>query len=102
MAELADAADSKSAGPCALGGSIPPPGTIFFISILQITSPMLPFCYSSCYMLEEFIRYWWLPVTRGLALVAFGLLALFLANNMSLTLTEVLFRVSLVMLFGMY
>src|SRR5947209_4093150 len=29
MAELADAADSKSAGPCALGGSIPPPGTIF-------------------------------------------------------------------------
>jgi uncharacterized membrane protein HdeD (DUF308 family) len=53
-------------------------------------------------MLEEFIRYWWLPVTRGFALVAFGLLALFLANNMSLTLTEVLFRVSLVMLFGMY
>jgi hypothetical protein len=27
MAELADAADSKSAGPRALGGSIPPPGT---------------------------------------------------------------------------
>jgi uncharacterized membrane protein HdeD (DUF308 family) len=53
-------------------------------------------------MLEEFIRYWWLPLTRGIALVAFGLLALFLANNMSLTLTEVLFRVSLVMLFGMY
>src|SRR3954463_1230961 len=27
MAELADAADSKSAGPRALGGSTPPPGT---------------------------------------------------------------------------
>ena len=53
-------------------------------------------------MLEEFIRYWWLPVTRGMALVAFGLLALFLANNMALTLTAVLFRVALVMLFGMY
>ena len=28
MAELADAADSKSAGPCGHGGSTPPPGTI--------------------------------------------------------------------------
>ncbi len=28
MAELADAADSKSAGTWYLGGSIPPPGTI--------------------------------------------------------------------------
>ena len=27
MAELADAADSKSAGPCGHGGSTPPPGT---------------------------------------------------------------------------
>lgn len=53
-------------------------------------------------MLEEFIRYWWLPVTRGVALLAFGLLALFLANNMGLTLTEVIFRTTLVILFGMY
>jgi uncharacterized membrane protein HdeD (DUF308 family) len=53
-------------------------------------------------MLEEFIRYWWLPMSRGVALVAFGLLALFLANNMAVTLTEVLFRVTLVILFGMY
>ncbi len=30
MAELADAADSKSAGTWYLGGSIPPPGTISF------------------------------------------------------------------------
>src|ERR1700677_874349 len=29
MAELADAADSKSAGPCGHGGSTPPPGTIY-------------------------------------------------------------------------
>jgi hypothetical protein len=28
MAELADAADSKSADPCDRGGSTPPPGTI--------------------------------------------------------------------------
>ena len=28
MAELADAADSKSADPCGHGGSTPPPGTI--------------------------------------------------------------------------
>src|ERR1039458_6573347 len=28
MAELADAADSKSAGPCGHGGSTPPPGTM--------------------------------------------------------------------------
>ena len=27
MAELADAADSKSADPCGRGGSTPPPGT---------------------------------------------------------------------------
>src|SRR3954467_15039829 len=53
-------------------------------------------------MLEEFIRYWWLPVTRGVALVAFGVLTLFLANNMSLAPTAILFRVALVMLFGMY
>lgn len=53
-------------------------------------------------MLEEFIRYWWLPVLRGMVLIIFGLLALFLANNMSLTFTEVLFRVSLVMLFALY
>jgi hypothetical protein len=29
MAELADAADSKSADPCGHGGSTPPPGTIY-------------------------------------------------------------------------
>ena len=29
MAELADAADSKSADPCDRGGSTPPPGTTF-------------------------------------------------------------------------
>src|SRR4051812_35463570 len=132
MAELADAADSKSAGPCALGGSIPPPGTnfkspeghqgsdrplhdrksVFTIPARNLSAGAntccLPFafasllCYSAWQMLEEFIRYWWLPVTRGMALVAFGVLALFLANNMSLALTEVIFRVTLVMLFGMY
>lgn len=53
-------------------------------------------------MLEEFIRYWWLPVIRGIVLIIFGVLALFLANNMTLTFTEVLFRVSLVMLFAIY
>jgi uncharacterized membrane protein HdeD (DUF308 family) len=53
-------------------------------------------------MIEEFIRYWWLPLMRGAALIAFGLLAIFVANNMSLTFTEVIFRVSLVMLFALY
>src|SRR3954463_16676588 len=53
-------------------------------------------------MLEEFIRYWWLPTLRGAALIGFGLLTLFLANNMSLTFTEVLSRVSLVLLFALY
>ena len=53
-------------------------------------------------MLEEFIRNWWLPLVRGLAMIAFGLIALFLANNMSLTFTEVLSRVSLMMLFALY
>ena len=37
MAELADAADSKSAGPCGHGGSTPPPGTrMFRINNLQL------------------------------------------------------------------
>jgi uncharacterized membrane protein HdeD (DUF308 family) len=53
-------------------------------------------------MIEEFIRYWWVPLLRGAALIGFGLLALFLANNMSLPFTEVIFRVSLVMLFALY
>ena len=35
MAELADAADSKSAGPCGHGGSTPPPGTKKTIAYLQ-------------------------------------------------------------------
>jgi hypothetical protein len=37
MAELADAADSKSADPCGRGGSTPPPGTktIFRMSCLE-------------------------------------------------------------------
>ena len=53
-------------------------------------------------MIEEFIRYWWLPTLRGAALIALGMLTLFLANNMSLPLTEILSRVSLVLLFALY
>ena len=33
MAELADAADSKSADPCDRGGSTPPPGTNVYAGI---------------------------------------------------------------------
>ncbi len=41
MAELADAADSKSAGTWYLGGSIPPPGTIDFPESHSITRSFL-------------------------------------------------------------
>ena len=37
MAELADAADSKSAGTWYLGGSTPPPGTTISPDLLQLT-----------------------------------------------------------------
>src|ERR1019366_4049109 len=39
MAELADAADSKSADPCGHGGSTPPPGTIKSISYKVFLRP---------------------------------------------------------------
>ena len=38
VAELADAGDSKSPGPCGLAGSIPAPGTTLF-STLRAVSP---------------------------------------------------------------
>jgi uncharacterized membrane protein HdeD (DUF308 family) len=53
-------------------------------------------------MIEEFIRYWWVPLFRGAALIAFGGLALFLANNMTLPFTAMMVRVSLVVLFALY
>lgn len=53
-------------------------------------------------MIEDFIRYWWVPLLRGAALIAFGSLALFLANNMSLPFAVAMARVSLVVLFGLY
>ena len=53
-------------------------------------------------MLEEFIEHWWLTLTRGVLVALFGLVALFLANNMSTLITEILFRVSVVVLFAFY
>ena len=38
MAELADAADSKSAGTWYLAGSIPVPGTIFYAGFSDLVS----------------------------------------------------------------
>ncbi len=53
-------------------------------------------------MLEDFIRYWWVPLFRGAALIAFGGLALFLANNMQLPFSSAMVRVSIVMLLALY
>src|ERR1700753_346684 len=48
MAELADAADSKSADPCGRGGSTPPPGTNLFYSVLfQLITPKNQYCPTS-------------------------------------------------------
>jgi hypothetical protein len=41
MAELADAADSKSAGTWYLGGSTPPPGTINLLADLCLAASTL-------------------------------------------------------------
>lgn len=40
MAELADAADSKSADPCGHGGSTPPPGTMISKSLRGNSHPI--------------------------------------------------------------
>lgn len=53
-------------------------------------------------MLEEFIDHWWLALTRGILVLLFGLVALLLANNMSTLITQILFRVSIVVLFAFY
>ena len=37
MAELADAADSKSAGTWYLGGSTPPPGTSNYLNVQRVS-----------------------------------------------------------------
>jgi hypothetical protein len=43
MAELADAADSKSAGPCGHGGSTPPPGTNKINTLRKYRHLRMPF-----------------------------------------------------------
>ncbi len=49
MAELADAADSKSAGPCGHGGSTPPPGTrVREVENQSFTNYPRPLCPKVC------------------------------------------------------
>jgi hypothetical protein len=58
MAELADAADSKSAGTWYLGGSIPPPGTILNLFIHRLAGQDSPnhFRISSCITCGNSVR----------------------------------------------
>lgn len=73
MAELADAADSKSADPCGHGGSTPPPGTnknkaLKSIRSLQSEKPR-PFggCFS---WLPESLEETWLQIDARVLKVA--------------------------------
>ena len=62
MAELADAADSKSADPCGHGGSTPPPGTnkIKSLSWLGLSKPerskLFGGCSDGCWLKQRVSR----------------------------------------------
>src|SRR6185437_16906306 len=72
VAELADAADSKSAGACPLGGSIPPSSTIvnylFSITYTQL-APTVPILYSravKCFVRPSVHKRGWTSTARVL------------------------------------